>query len=273
MHCQFQVDVGAMLPNESILQVLHFVDYRTLVLAGFAASRFLHVYTKFTAELARRHNFQINFYGNSIWYSDVTTGGRRKSIPHVVGNQPSLAIACRELDGIIGPQVVGKLVFSENTWNTSTFAVIFESAPPLRYAEEVVLYVPHGSNIGSSSEAYMHNFDGTKALRLWVDCDAFRQFCWTFLSRESACGLRLIEFTKPSDLTRARSAIEEFVLYCVTLPPRLSGDPLELDFSENEFSGRFALRVIEVIVWKFADLVDGQRSVLRCPLSENQWQT
>lgn len=50
-----------MLKNESMLQVLHFAVYSTVVFAKLAGSPFLRVASKFAEELANRHR--------SMWIS------------------------------------------------------------------------------------------------------------------------------------------------------------------------------------------------------------
>ncbi|KAH7676015.1 hypothetical protein AAVH_42076 [Aphelenchoides avenae] len=131
-----------LLPNELLLDVLHFTDYSTLVAAKFLDARFLDVVAKFSAELACRHSLQVLFFPSYITYVDVTIGSRRKSIRYESGSQSSLAAACRELAGVIGPHVAAKLLFLENAWTMPGDGVIFEGAAVLKYAEDVGLYLP-----------------------------------------------------------------------------------------------------------------------------------
>ncbi|KAH7708695.1 hypothetical protein AAVH_24057 [Aphelenchoides avenae] len=231
-----------MLPNESLLVVLGFADYRTLVHAKFAGAPFLCVVAKFAEELARRRNFRVNFFPKWLTYYEDEL---RKSICYEEGNETSLAAACRELNGVIGPHFVTTLMFPENTWNMPGIRVIFEAAPQLKYAEDVEIFVDGGA--ADNSEAFMSNFSGLKALRLWRDSDTFRQFNWAFLQRESARGLRLIKFTRNWDEDVNTSlSVEVLVRCCAALPHRQGGEPLELNFPETVFSGAFGRRIIKL---------------------------
>lgn len=116
--------------------MLHFVDYKTLVVAKLAGRYFLQRVRKFAGDLARHRRFRIMFISGSVVYDDVTIG---RSIPYEPGNQQSLAAACRELAKAIGPPGVAELTFCANTWNTPGIGEIFEAAPPLKYAEDVLL--------------------------------------------------------------------------------------------------------------------------------------
>ncbi|KAH7708694.1 hypothetical protein AAVH_24056 [Aphelenchoides avenae] len=230
-----------MLPNESLLVVLGFADYRTLVIAKLAGTPFLRVVTKFAEELARRRSFRVTFYTEQLVYYD---GERRTSILYEAGNETSIVAACRELNAVIGPHFVDHLYFCDNTWNMPGVSVIFEAAPQLKYAEDVEILIDDGV----VDEAFMRNFAGLKELRLWLDYDAFSQLSWTFLREESARELRLIEFTQNwRENVRTTLAVEDLVRYCVTLPNRQGGEPLELEFMQTVFSSRnVGRRIIEV---------------------------
>ncbi|KAH7708579.1 hypothetical protein AAVH_24157 [Aphelenchoides avenae] len=236
-----------MLPNESLLQVLHFVDYKILVLTKLSGKRFLRLVTKFAEELAHRHLFAVYFYAAYIEFDDVSIRTLTRSIRYERRNQASLGDACRELDEAIGPHSVLKLVFSENTWNMPGIGVVFEAAPSLKYAEQVALFSPNGSTYNSN--AFMSNFAGMKSLRLRFDYGIFRHFSWTFLGQECALELRLIQLIRPliwsNDMNHS---VEELVRCCATLPHLLGGQALELDFSGSYFSAAFALRIIGVSV-------------------------
>ncbi|KAH7697887.1 hypothetical protein AAVH_35026 [Aphelenchoides avenae] len=237
-----------MLPNESLLVVLYFVDYRTLVLAKLAGAPFLRLAIRFTNELARRRRFCVTFFSSWITYEEAPMGARR-SIRYERGNQPSLLSACRELNGVAGPHAVDKVMFSENTWNIPYVDVVFEAASPLKHAEDVLLNSRAGSATVPNFEAFTSNFAGMKTLRLWLDCDVFDGFSWAFLRQESARGLRLLKVSyKDSWATRAdvRSSVEELVGCCGTLPHLHGGEALVLDFSENHVSSGLVLRIIEV---------------------------
>ncbi|KAH7675921.1 hypothetical protein AAVH_42172, partial [Aphelenchoides avenae] len=234
-----------MLPNESFLQVLHFVDYKTLVVAKLAGARFLRLIVKFAEGLARRRTFLVTLFTTTICYYDETIGtaGQVKYEP---GNPTSLSAACRQVAAAIGPHAVTELVFCVRTWNMPGVGVIFEAAPPLKYAERVDLY-KNDDIIEDNFDAFMSNFVGMKTLRLFLNCDVRRQFSWTFLRRESARDLRLIQVsaypcTPTENILRS---IEELVRYCGTLPRLQGGEALELDFSKNDFFGTFALVVID----------------------------
>ncbi|KAH7702626.1 hypothetical protein AAVH_30213, partial [Aphelenchoides avenae] len=157
-----------MLPNESFLQVLHFADYKTLVLTKLVGKHFLRLAVKYAEELARRRSFLVTFWTAQITVSDMTSlvGG---SIPYKHGHQTSLAHACRELAGLIGPHAVTTLTFHENTWVMPGVCAIFEAAPALKYTEDVVLHSLDQYTVGSSSEALMSNFIGMKALCLHLN--------------------------------------------------------------------------------------------------------
>lgn len=88
-----------LLPNELLVQVLHFADYKTLVLAKLAGLRLI---VKFDEELARRHNFTVTFRTTYIEYGDVTIRGARQRLDYEHGSQASLDAACREVDVAVG---------------------------------------------------------------------------------------------------------------------------------------------------------------------------
>ncbi|KAH7668203.1 hypothetical protein AAVH_42957 [Aphelenchoides avenae] len=124
--------------------------------------------------------------------------------------------------------------------------VVFEAAPPLKYAEQVALFSPNGSTY--NSKAFMSNFVGMKSLRLRFDYGIFRHFSWTFLGQECALELRLIQLIRPLVWTNdTNHSVEELVRCCSTLPHLLGGQALELDFSGSYFSAAFALRIIGLL--------------------------
>ncbi|KAH7714299.1 hypothetical protein AAVH_18318 [Aphelenchoides avenae] len=181
-----------MLPNESLLQVLHFADYKTLVCAKLTVRRFLRLVTKFAEELARRRGIWVVFFANWITYNDETIGSGGR-ILYEPGKKTSLAAAYRDLAGAIGPHAVVSLTFYHDTWNMPGVDVIFEAALALKYAEDVTFKsLDDSTNLGDS-EAFMRNFAGMKSLCLSLYYDAFRQYNWTFLRQESARELRLIK--------------------------------------------------------------------------------
>ncbi|KAH7697833.1 hypothetical protein AAVH_35081 [Aphelenchoides avenae] len=81
-----------MLPNESVLQVPHFADYRTPVLSKRAGRRFLRLGITFAGELARQHCFRVTFNTIYIDYEDLTIGAGR-NLQYAHGNHASLAAA------------------------------------------------------------------------------------------------------------------------------------------------------------------------------------
>ncbi|KAH7705111.1 hypothetical protein AAVH_27680 [Aphelenchoides avenae] len=238
-----------LLPNELLLEALHFADFGTLVAAKLAAARLLDVVTKFAAELACRHSFDVEIFVTYINYVDRTIYAFRRSIQYESANQSSLSAACRELAEIIGPHVVAMLTFYENAWNMSGVGVVFEAAPALKYARSVGLYSAFGSTIANDCAPFMQYFAGTKSLHLSLTYDVFRNFSWTFLCREAACELRRISmFTEQSDLDEDNDRpVEELVRYCAKLPHLLGGEPLELEFRDNYLSGAFGMRTIELL--------------------------
>ncbi|KAH7695638.1 hypothetical protein AAVH_37300, partial [Aphelenchoides avenae] len=245
-----------MLPNESLLVVLHFADYKTLVLAKLSGRQFLRLIVKYAEELARRRTFRVTFYATRIEFEDVTVSGQR-SFRYERFSLASLAAACRELAEVIGPHAVAELSSRENTWDVPGVGVVFEAAPPLKYAEAVVIhhyvhdFVCHDSlrqfrsAAGFTCEAFMSNFTGVKSLHLLIDWEVFRRFSWTFL-RQASKLRRIAVSVMPSTLTKyAIHAVEDLVHYCGTLPHSRGGESLELDFTANDLSGAFGLRIIE----------------------------
>ncbi|KAH7709898.1 hypothetical protein AAVH_22831 [Aphelenchoides avenae] len=241
-----------MLPNESFLVVLHFADYKTLVLAKLAGRRFLRLATTYAEELARHRRFRVTFHTSYISYSDVTIDERPKRIRYEPVNQASLAAACQEVADVIGPHAVSNLAFSGSTMIMDGVGAVFEAAPALKYAEDVDLYWPGDStSVNNDPEAFMQNFAGMKTLSLSLGFDTFRQLSWSFLRKESARELRLIKVSgcgsaPPRPMDRS---VEELVRCCVTLPHLQGGAPLELNgappFSKNKFTGPFGLQIIE----------------------------
>lgn len=138
------------------------------------------------------------------------------------------------------------LVFSANTWYVPASGIIFEAAPTLKYAEDVRLYSGTGSTIGDSYTDFLSNFSAMK--KLWLNCNAFRQFDWTFLDQESARELQMIKLAVfPSSSTKNMcSSVEALVRFCATLPRRQDEEALELDLSQTGFSRAFGLRIIKV---------------------------
>lgn len=149
------------------------------------------------------------------------------------GNRASLAAACREIAGVIGPHGVGELDFRTNPWGTPDVGVIFEAAPSLKYAEGLVICC-HNTDVSTNCEAFMNNLAAIKSLRLRLDYDSFRQFSGTFLRREAALDLRRIEFKAYLAWNEnTNELVGKFVRDSLSLP-RLQGRlALELDFSEN----------------------------------------
>lgn len=209
-------------------------------------------------------------HNTDITLEDLTTGTPAKSIRYAPGNRPSLVAACREVAEVIGPHFVAELTLTGipvgyGTWDMPDVGVVFDSAPPLKYAEDVRLcglwgFVPppwhsaarSNADIGSQSEALMRNFAGIKALRMWLESHVFNKFNWTFLRQESSRGLRLIKVSaRPLALTDDfYRAVEDLLHYCINLPlPR--AEPLELDFPENFFTGQVGLRIIQVGIRNF----------------------
>ncbi|KAH7714316.1 hypothetical protein AAVH_18335 [Aphelenchoides avenae] len=232
-----------MLPNESLLQVLHFADYKTLVFAKLSAKRFLCLVTKFDDELAHRRKFRVTVSSQSIRYEDPAIRSLPKRLRYDPGHRASLDAACREVATVVGQHAVAELMFCENTWNTPYVAVIFESAPPLKYAEVDL------SGLTGPLDAFMSNFAGTRLLHLSIDSDVFRELSWTFLRTEVARELRRIRLfitLSPGSGDKNRFT-EGVVRSCTTLPRLLDEDELTLDFSNKYFSAAFVLRVIEML--------------------------
>ncbi|KAH7708589.1 hypothetical protein AAVH_24167 [Aphelenchoides avenae] len=207
-----------MLPNESLLQVLHFVDYKTLVLAKLAGAPLLRVATKYAEELARRRSYQVDFYTRYISYVDEAVDEHPKQIRFAAFNQASLTAACRELEGVIGRHAVATLFFNPDALCTDGVIAVFEAAPALKYAEDVDLSWPGNST--TSPEDFLQNFAGMKALRLSLLHDAIRQMNWTFLRKESAREMRLLEVSGygPAPTGSVNDSVEKLVRCWVTLP-------------------------------------------------------
>lgn len=128
-----------MLPNESLLIVLQFADYRTLVAVQLTRKRFLRLAVKYAAELACRRSFHVAFYDTGITFDDVTIGAQW-SVQFKPYNQKSLEAACRAVAEAIGPHALANITFHWNTWNMYGVSVIFEAAAPLKYADEVIVF-------------------------------------------------------------------------------------------------------------------------------------
>lgn len=238
--------------RESLVQVLHYVDYRTVVLSKLAGQCFLRLTLTFAEELARRRSFRVafsavSFYGGEIEYTEVTIA--EGNFQYEPGNQTSLVAACRELEAVIVGHRVAELTFYCNTWNMAGGDVIFGAAPALKYAEIVVLRRRYGETEGSNFESFASNFAGMKELHLLFNENVFCAFTWTFLRRQAARDLQLMKVTGipsvPSE--DVKRSIDLLVGECTSLPRPLGGEALELDFSNNYFSGEFALWIIEVI--------------------------
>lgn len=241
-----------MLPNETILQVLHFADYRTLVLAKLAAAPFLRVTTKFAEKLACRHRFHIAFYAGWVTYKDVTLDTQRV-VHYELSDLASLAAACREVSEGVGPHAVARAIFRNDTFIPPVADVIFEAAPPMTHADDVTIVNSGARAIAQNSDAFVSNFARIKSLRRWLDNDAFRQIGWRLLRLQYAPELRpaklnmTIYLSSPNPTVEMESSVEELVRSYVTLP-LLGGEApdLTLDFSQNFFAGAFCLRIIEV---------------------------
>ncbi|KAH7703560.1 hypothetical protein AAVH_29266 [Aphelenchoides avenae] len=177
--------------------------------------------------------FQVTFNTGWITHEEVTICAQR-SIRYEPNNDVSL--------------YVSKLMFWDNGWTVRGVGVMFEAAPALKYAE-VLLHSPGGSTTGCSSEALLSNLAGMKSLHVWLNFEAFCHLSWTFLYRESARELRLIEVRGiPSTLSEIEDlSVEELVHCAAALPRLLGGEPLELDFTDNYFSGEFDRRIIELL--------------------------
>ncbi|KAH7707845.1 hypothetical protein AAVH_24918 [Aphelenchoides avenae] len=233
-----------LLPNDSFFVVLQFADYKTLVAAKLSGARFLRFVSKYAAELLFRRSFRVTFHNTYISYSDGTIGERLKRIRYEPANQQSRAVACRKLDRAIGSHAVANLVFSGSTLNMHGVGAVFEAAPALKHAESLDLYWPDSSTGGSTnSDAFLHNFDGMKTLRLSLDYKTFRLLSWSFLRKESARKLRLIKVSgrNPPTTGSMNASVKELVRYCVTMPHLQDGKPFELDISHNIFSGAFGV--------------------------------
>ncbi|KAH7691425.1 hypothetical protein AAVH_40059, partial [Aphelenchoides avenae] len=120
-----------MLPNESLLIVLQFADYETLVLTKLAGARFLRLVKKYAEELARRRRLRVTFVPNVISCYDMVPDSRHVMINYEPGNQASVAVACRELASVIGPHAVAELYLYRNVNMPCDGSTIFEAAPAL----------------------------------------------------------------------------------------------------------------------------------------------
>ncbi|KAH7725218.1 hypothetical protein AAVH_07266 [Aphelenchoides avenae] len=247
-----------MLPNDMLLDVLPCADYKTLVLAKLSQRRFLLLVTGSAAQLAHRRRFVVIILSNKLVYVELPTGATRtKTISYEDGNRQSLAASCQELDGVIGPHAVVQVSFFDYTWNTPDVGVVFEAAPPLKYAERVDLCRPPPvPAISGVSEEFVNNFAGIKELRLYLDYDVVAQFDWAFLRAESARNLRRLKFPTSVRGTEADNRFaEELIRNCITLPRLRGGEPLELDFSARAFSGAFGRRIVELLEGTGCELI------------------
>ncbi|KAH7660424.1 hypothetical protein AAVH_43792, partial [Aphelenchoides avenae] len=237
-----------LLPNESLLIVLQYADYKTLVLTKLAGRRFLQLARKYAEELARHRRFRVTFRTSYISYSDVEVGERPKRIRYEPVNQPSFAAACRELDGAIGRHAVASLTFTGSTMIMGGVGAVFEAAPALKYAEDVYLRWPSDSTNGSNDpNAFLLNFEAMKTLRLSLgyNSNIFRQLNWTFVQKESARELRLIKVSGcgPVRIGIMNDSVKELARYCVTLSHLQGGQPLELGFSNSFFPEHWACKL------------------------------
>lgn len=239
-------------PNETLKDVLHYADYRTLVRAKFAAARFLHLINKYAEEFACRRSFRIwigntDRVGSCIIYQDAATGAPARMIPFKFKNLQSLAPACRELDAVVGFHAVEQLTFSDYTWNTPGFGgVVFEAVPMLKYAEAVELRSPLSVTSRGYSDVFVGNFMGLKELHLSLEDEGLRYFDWAFLRRESARALRLVKFTVNFWSVNTDHYAEDLVRHCVTHPRPHGAEALELDFSHDFMHPTFGRHIIEV---------------------------
>ncbi|KAH7708117.1 hypothetical protein AAVH_24646 [Aphelenchoides avenae] len=234
-----------MLPNESLLIVLHFADYKTLLLTKLAAACFLRLANKFSEELARRRIFRVTFTSLSdtarIDYIDATVGAQR-SVQFKSGYR-ALAAECRAIGDELGSHDLASLTFTRpliNTWNMPGVDVIFE-ARPLKYAEELVIHGLSDSTIRGNSEAFMSHFVGMKSLLIRLDDSGD----FTDSAGRSFAGNPLANFGSSNE--NARRSIKELVSECVVRPRLLDEEALELDFSDNRFSGALGQRIIEML--------------------------
>ncbi|KAH7702705.1 hypothetical protein AAVH_30132, partial [Aphelenchoides avenae] len=238
-----------MLPNESLLVMLQFADYKTLVATKLAERRFLRLVVKYAAELACRRSFQVDF--TDTWIScDDLTAGERRSIRYEPLSKKSLEATCREVAETIGPHSLTSLTFFEHAWNMHGVGIIFEAAATLKYADEVAVYGSGGATVWSHFETLMSNFVALKSLSLRLNGDVFHHFSWEFLRQETARELRrisvddLLSGHAPAS-ENMKHAVEQLVHNCATLPRLLNEGSLELDFTQIGFPGAFGLRIIE----------------------------
>lgn len=180
-----------LLPNELLLDVLHFVDFSTLVAAKFAGSRLLGVVTANEHLLAIQRRLGILIMDNYIT-CDGAMNGRRKSIRYERTDHSSFASACRDLTHVIGPHAVGKLMCFENSWTVPGMDTVFELVPALKFAQDVSVNFRKCSQTGFSHEPFVRNFACPSSLCLSLDYDAFRYFRWAFLGLGAARELRTI---------------------------------------------------------------------------------
>ncbi|KAH7708115.1 hypothetical protein AAVH_24644 [Aphelenchoides avenae] len=211
-----------LLPNELLLDVLHAVDFGTLVSAKFVGARFLGVVTANAHLLANQRRFNVLVFNSYISYDDMMKVARRKSIRYERGDHQSLVAACRALADVVGQHSAEELTFFDSTCVMPGVDVIFEVVPALKFALSVIINIVDGSQAGGNPEAFMRNFVRTKSLSLNLDNGAFRLFSWTY------------------------SGLQELVRKCATLPRLLSGDALDIDFSQSStFSGAFGQRLLK----------------------------
>ncbi|KAH7708111.1 hypothetical protein AAVH_24640 [Aphelenchoides avenae] len=204
-----------MLPNESLLQVLLFADYKTIVFAKLVGAHFQRLATKFAEDLAGRHTCEVTFFSDYVTCYDVTIDAERR-IWYKPVNPASLAAACRELAGVIGPHGVDRLSFFQDPWNMPIVGVIFEAAPPLKYAKDAEV---------STTMAPRRRLSPVQLLRCCTTLPRLRagetlklDFSDNFFS--GALGLRIIELLKGSGCG---------LIFRMTLP---DGDNLTLDESD-----------------------------------------
>ncbi|KAH7702522.1 hypothetical protein AAVH_30321 [Aphelenchoides avenae] len=248
-----------MLPNETLLDVLHCADYATLVYAELEGARLQHLGTQFAAQLARRRKFRVRVDFDSISCVDPSTKRSRYAADCFEGNQRLYTAAARQVAARIGPHAVGVLEFPRGSWNVAAILVVFEAAPVLKYAEEVHVraIADHArsrraaaKDLHAHSAAFMRHFSGLSALRLWLDYDLFRQFDWTFLGRESARHLRRITV---SDTTSTWYEMANRCVDCLTVPRTLGGEPLLLKNSGRALTFRMSTPRDEQLVLDESD--------------------
>lgn len=185
----------------------------------------------------------MRFYFSSITCDDIQ-GGLRQIVRYEPYDKASLLAACQEIDGVIGPHAVVSLRFENSTLSIADNSDIFQSAPSLKYAEDVSFGAP---TVGHFN-ALISSLTRTKSLVVGLDDDVISRVDWTILRHESAHELRRIKVcvvpNSPSE--GAKRSIERLVRECTALPCTQDQDGIELDFKQSGFSGIFALRVIKV---------------------------